>query len=248
MFWKYGGHQHPAQEVNLVRFEIQPLYTRRRVRWATLYRAHLLGELIYTGQDTLRNKMNELIAAYADNYKDFGLYHDDGTPSPHFIQNNHPDNYSGNLITYRSWPRGEPDEYATVRTFQIIIEATFINPDSNLVEWRESVALQGTGGPKWEWRKAWVRTGGIITPVDFQIQTNPATTQWIYQYGYAEGLTVYPVGNVPPPLFPAWEEQWKRSWIQHDPERLGQGFVRFPLSWQYVMQAPTGQSVAPNLF
>lgn len=235
MTFKYGNHTHDAGEVNMVRFELLPEFSPNGRRMFTRYRMHVMGELIANGQSAINAKIGTLISAYAENFKDAGLYHTDGTPTKHVLDSDHQQNMSGNRVAYRSWPRGGADEYATVRTFYIVVEALFRDPDSGLVVWREQVNTRGTAGATWE------LVGGI--KYDKTLLSN----QRIYQFGYAEGLTVYPAGNVPAPLVPDWEHQELREFNQHDATYFGQRYGRFGLSWGYHMESPTGQSITPNL-
>jgi hypothetical protein len=240
MYFKYGGYQHPDNEVHMVNFEVIPQYSERGEQWGITYRIHLSGEIIATGQSDINDAINTLVDAYDDNDKDAGLYHDDGSMTRHVLLQGDANNLTGNKIEYRSWPSKGPCEYATFRSFKIIIRATFRNVDSEILTYRESVRFIGTGGPMWRW---------IILPTGqpFQQQTADVTTQKIIQAGNVLALSGWPLAYVQPPLLPLFEHEERRLIHYHEPKWAGQTYIHYGISWVYYMEAPPGQSATPNL-
>jgi hypothetical protein len=259
MYFKYGGHTHPAGEVNLVNMEAIGLYTDRNERWATQYRMHITGELCYTGQSNLRPKIEELIAAYTDNDQDATLFESDGTASPHRLIN--ADSITGVKVVHRSWPSDGPDEYATVRTFHIVLQATYLDADSGILSFEENVRIfQKAGEQEYRWRIGNTYTpvanpGGnrpfvINTPALIRQTIRPDQWQYVIQEGTLVGLQSYLIDQIPPPLFSEERERGHRRIVSYGaPDWAGRGFIRFPLSWRYEFFLPSEEVVnGPTLY
>lgn len=246
MYFKYGNFQHPNGEVNLVRFTVRPRQGRRGTRRELDYEMHLQGELLTQKktksecQAELHSKIAALNSAYLFEGFDAGLYHDDGTPTKHFLQTNHPNNVTQNRILYRSFPTGGPEEYATCRTFAVGIGATFIDAESQIEFFTESITVVGTGGPDIE---------VVETQYGLEIdQIIPQTKQVIIQEGEAVGLSGYPVLVVPGPVLPAFERPKLRRYTTTGGRYRGQGYTDYTIRWRYVMETAGGfGALAPTM-
>lgn len=259
MNFVYGSFAHPSHEVNLVKMEIEPVFSPRGDRFAAWYKLHIIGEIQLTPaedaaardpnpaieavnrQALFHPKIAALIDTYSVNYQHCGLLHDNGSQTRHYLNNAAPNNISGNRVLYRSWNRGDGDEYATVRTFYIVIGAMFDEADSGLYAYREEIQIHGTGGPSWEWVE-----GQTVAPT--QQAVFGLTRQVIDQYGSIVGVNTWPIGNVPPPLFPAWEQPHKRVQKYEYPKWFGNQYRLFGYQWSYHMESPAGQVAIPNLY
>jgi hypothetical protein len=239
MYCVYGGHRHPDNEVNLVNFEVIPQYSERGTKYASLHRVHLQGELIYTGQENLSNAISGLINGYADNNQTFCMYRDDGTQTPHRLIQDHDDNLSGVKVVHRSWPKGDPAEYATTRTFSIVLQALYRDVESEILECRETLQFIGDGGPKWEWVKS---------PLGSHYQQTIFTgdTQKIIQSGRKVGLSGWPTKFEP--ILPTWEHRELRQIRMMEPIFAGRQYRNYGIAWTYVMEPPPGISATPNLY
>jgi hypothetical protein len=224
----YGSHSHPTAEANLVQFDAIERRSPRGHRIETTYRAHVVGELIYDGQGNLHPRIAELIAAYGIPNQSFTFRHDDGTPTSHRIPSDaeDPNNITGVRIIHRNWPKGDPAEYATLRTFYLVVEATFRDPEdgvvSPLVDFHQSVESVGIAGI----RRRWIEYD--VGSAEEQL-VNQLTTQRLIQSGYAVGYSSWP--TPPGPLFP-------------DNELTDLRRVR--TDWSYVMESPTFQTGEPT--
>src|SRR5687768_1493993 len=96
---KFGGFQHPNDELVLTKFEAIPFFNDRNQRLEVRYRCHAYGELLYEGAQ-LQTKINELINAYSIPNQHFGLYLDDGTLTRHKLDPNDPAAVSGVMVTH----------------------------------------------------------------------------------------------------------------------------------------------------
>ncbi len=240
MYFKYGPHQHPDNEVNLTRMEIIPVMSRRNKRLYRILRLHLQGELKYAGQATLNTKIGELVDAYNKDRKgDAGLYHDDGTPTRHTIPTNRSDCLTGVLVRHRSWPIGAPAEYATTRTFSIVLEAWYDEAEPNLEYWQETIEHVGTTGPLWECQ---VRQVGPSVPRP-QTQRTPMR---IRQYGQALGFVTF----VPPPgsYWGASEHEDRRRVSYTTPNPQGNAFyAHYATEWSYIHSFPQATGSTPPI-
>ena len=260
MRYKYGSHVHPEHEVSLKRVEIRPIFSPRNDRFASFYKHHLVIELQHTEteiaaifaetnvtlrkalrQSYLNTKIAQLIDVYSDNYQSCGLFHDDDTPTRHYLSNGAANNISGVRVLYRSWDKDGGDEYATVRSAYVIVGAIFQEADSEIYNYREEVEIHGTGGFSWEWVE-----NQTIAPTQQTIFG--LTRQRIRQYGSIVGASGWLLGNVPPPLFPAWEKSHLRVQKYEMPKWHGNAYRLYGYQWSYHMEAPTGQVAVPNLY
>ena len=238
MYWKYGNYTHPANEVNLVSVQQYPVYTDRLYRRTSRYRMTIAGELQYATQAELTTKITELMAAYDYDGYEAGLYQDDGTVTRHHLPLNG-NLISGPRIMYRDFPKGDAAEYATKRTFRVVLEAEYLEVESQLVSFQETLSFRGTGGPLWRMK---MYAKGVPKP-ELLAQKTP---QQIIQHGTVVGLQGYPLGFLPAPLFPQWEHANQRSFNIQSPRRYGNMFLDFPMTYAYVFTLPVAQDAFPN--
>lgn len=229
MYVTYGAYRHPDNEVNLTSFESITRYSPRNRRMVTKQRMHISGDLIYTGQAALAPKIAQLIDAYATEDQTLALWHDDGTVTRHRLESSstNSNNISGVKIAYRSWPKGDPEEYATARTFYIIAEADYRDLDSELIEYHDRVRIRGTAGPR---RRFLEFARG---PAQAQI-TVQQTLQEIVQEGFAVGFDGWP-NVVPGPISPTNELVDERVIDNQGPTFAGAAFTHYRINWRYVM-------------
>lgn len=229
MYFRYGSYQHPANEVNIDRFVISSRLNDRGRRRSQIYQMHISGELLYSTQAELTAKIAELIAAYDQNFVDAGFFQDDGAPTPHRLPNSF-DCVSGVQVVQRSWPVGDAAEYATKRTFSVVLQAEYDRPDSEILAYQETFNYIGNGGPCIE-----VVPQLIGPPLLYQLHEQ--TAQILVQSGSSVGLN----GYVLPPgaVFPAFEHANLRQEVPGSPKFQGLRFQEFPFSWSYRMSLPT---------
>lgn len=250
----YGTYEHPSGEVAIEKLEAIPQYSPRNRRWFTFYKLHCRGDLQLTPEEDasvigdpqarqalMATKINAFADAYMYNNKSFGLLDGSGNPTRHYLDENHPNNVSGVRVLYRSWPEGGGDQYVTARSFYFIMGALYQEADSGLYAFTEQVRVHGTAGPIWQWVD-----NPLLIPI--QQQVTAFTRQRIEQYGHLIALDFWAEGNVPPPLFPAWEHQERRIRTFDYPEYFGKKHKLYGLHWQYLMEAPTGQVAIPTIY
>lgn len=241
MYFRYGNYVHPKDEVNVVKFEKIPIFSSRGLRVESLYRMVVRGEIQAVGQAALTAAINNLISVYAFDYYDIGLLDDSLNPTPHYLYNGVATNLTGNRIVYRSWPKGDPAEYATCRTFDIVAEAKLSDAESQITEFREQVQWIGDGSPRLEVCEH------VTGPPEPQIWAQK-TKQIIVQSGQIVAHTTDPTPFIPPPLFPVWEQRHKRNYTAVSPKWCGQAFKGFSIRYTYHFVSPVPLAVVqPNM-
>jgi hypothetical protein len=236
MYFKYGTFQHDDNTVTLSSVSQRQIYSGRGRRQIERKRLQLSGVLIASTQAAIKTAIDELIAAYADDGKDAGLYHDDDSVSSHFLDSSA--SLGGvRVVSGPSFPRGDGAEYATGRDFTIVLEADFPVSGEQLSSFQESLRIVGTGGPRFAVVEV---LNGLPQPQLVQQRTSVVATQ----SGRAVALSAYPL--VPPPIFPVFELQDRREIGQGSPTLNGNEFVNFPVSWVYHFHAPGPLFARPN--
>lgn len=224
MYFQAGSFQHGSNLVN-VRYAARPNRNARGFTATVTKTLELTGTLIASTQAAIRTAIQNLEAAYTfgTSIGSAGLYHDDGTVSPHFLS------VSGALGGVRveslDFPRDErTGEYATGRRFTIGLSAIYAASNVAYQEYVEEIEVQGTGGPI---------VGATVTlkgPPKKQIlaQRSIVTAR---QSGRAVGLRAYPPYAAP--LWPNDEQLDKRTQKKGSPRNEGGTFLDWPISWAY---------------
>ena len=249
LVFKYGDFEHDPGEVYPQMIEIRPRVSDRGQRWATHVRYQLAGEFLKDPatpmtSEEVTTRIDALKAAYADDFKDFGFYLDDGTtPTSHVITNDFPSNLSGNRVLGIQFPHVLPNEYANTQSFRLSLGALFKDSETQLLYFKETVSQRGTGGPHWTYRS---RYRG--RPVREEVQE--FTPVRLVQRGVIIGLDLDPVP--PAPWWPADEHEPSRI-IERDSGRQHghQSYTRtthqiLRYRYEFERELPPGQS--PNIW
>lgn len=248
MYVQYGEYQHPADEVNLVNYEVIPRYSERRRRVSFRFRVHVMGEILVTDglttaaqvQSDLDTKINALVNAYAENDKYWGLYHDDGTVTRHRLNNADAAALTPVQVSYRSWPRGKPEEYATQRTFHIILEQEVKSAESQILAYSESVVFDGDTGPYYRWYQL---PNGLAT---YQL-VHGNTIQVIRQFGRCVMFEAWPDAYIGAPLLGVpfiQKPRTRKGYIK--PTFTGRQWINYGIHWHYEFHVPEPSAVRPN--
>lgn len=241
MYFKYGTYQHPDNEVNVTSITARRRYSPRHRLFTTVWTLTARGEIITDEatsdgqQDAIKQRIAELQQVYADDGEDVGLFHDDGGKSGHYL--NSLNSINGVSVIEMKWPTGQKAEYATQRTFELVFQAEYLNVESQILYFEESLQFFGTGGPKWRVRDT-VSGPVIVRPI------YPKTAQTIIQSGRAIGLQGYPL--IPVPLFPSLEHEDLRVTRYGSPRSYRNTYLEYPAHWQYRMTSPVGVSGVPG--
>jgi hypothetical protein len=235
MYFKYGNYSHDANTVTLTSVTRRAILSPRGRRLFMRERLQLSGTLFASTQATIKSAIDDLEAAYADDGKDAGLYHDDGTVSSHFLDSSA--SLGGvRVVSGPGYPRGDGAEYATGRDFTIILEADFPSGEQ-LISFQETLRISGTGGPRFTIVEV---LNGPPQPQLVQQRTSVVATQ----NGRAVGLSAYPFPS--PPIFPVFELQDRREISMGSPTLNNNAYVNWPVSWVYHFHSPGPLSAQPN--
>lgn len=241
MYFQYGDYIHPAGEVNLVRFDVHMRPSPRNMRASTVFRMHLEGMFRGDTQAEIHARVTALVNAYATDYHDATLYHDDGTPTQYQLLDSHPAAITGVRVIERSWPRGGPVEYATQRTFSVTLESELDESPSTsqCLDWHEELKFVGNTGPLWEMVRFPHIKPRRVDICDF-------TEMRITQRGYSLGSVGYilPFGA----LWPDWEHKDQRVLIPTTPKFQGKAHRYYRMDWAYFMELPDYTEGTPTLF
>lgn len=243
MYAQYGSYVHDANTCTLSQFLVRQLYSPRHARYATMYSVTLNGQLIVNDasittpsalQAAQYSKISALINAYSQNYQDFKFIQDDGTVTRHSLIN--ANSLSGVQVVHRSWPQGDGAEYATLRSYTIILQALYDEEESELFDYQEYFHYIGNCGPRWTMDDTW--DGPVYQ------MTYPATHQKMIQTGSAVGWKGYPLVHINS-FYPQWEHTDRRVVSVGHPQRFANGFRMFPVQWKMEHSLPTYNQGVP---
>lgn len=243
MYATYGSYRHDDNTVTLAGYHVRSMYSPRHAKFCTEYEIHLRGQLIVNDpsiltpsqlQSAQAAKISALIDAYSDNNKDFSFFHDDGTKTRHSLTTANA--LDGVQVKARSWPEGDGAEYATLRSYYIILSAAYDDIEAELVSYTETFHYVGTGGPRFAVEETYA--GPVYVPECL------ATSQRMVQTGSAIGWSGYPLVHMNP-YYPQWEHLDRREVRVHHPQRHRNAFRMYQIDWKFDHTLPTGTSGVP---
>jgi hypothetical protein len=248
MFATYGNYTHSVENgnaVNLERMEIIPDYGPRGRKLSVTHRLHLQGVLLADNQADISTKIAALVDAYADNGKDWILHQSDGTPTRHKLLQNASGAMTDVQVEYRSWPVGEPAEYATGRTFSIIMRQTLQDLESEILEYWETIRYSGYGGflPNYIPDQTFSLLCNYKRKlVHFPLQ--PPIVQNVYvstglqlvQRGKVVAMNGWPNAYVPYPYYPNYLTHTSINNLE--PTWTGRSYTHYGIEWTYQFELP----------
>lgn len=238
MYLKWGDYTHPLGEPQIT-ITRQPILAESGIPVAHTVTWDIQGKLLGSGQADLDAKIAALNSAYAKQNQDLVLLRSDGqTDSQHSLRR--ADTRGGTwVVSGPNFPDGGGAEYATVRTFQLQIQAEVpvTNPQTTFVSFEESLRLSG-GGPLF----SHVETA-FGFPVRQQLRAN--TTFRAVQSGSAIGYRNYP--PVPGPLFGYGNLTHEPVITRVSPKRVGTAHHQYRVSWQYEFESAFPLSGLPHI-
>jgi len=227
-----------------ITFSVRKLYSRwRGYLHALEYRMTVQGELTCNHPtDTLSEQIDDLIAAYAPEGKRLALYRDDDSVTQHVMPGQLENVFTldGPKIEFRSWPKGDIGEYASIRTYLIAARAVYALYDANdafpgVIRYQETFRWQGNGLASF-----WLvpdQAGNYTQRIRY-----PGTSMMLYQEGYSIGQNV----RISPlsPVYPTALHNDKVVYEPVSPE-FGTGelignYTEYHTRWVYPMELPPG--------
>lgn len=228
MYFQYGSYRHPAGEVQ-ISFATERIPASESEPPKLRKTFALTGVLIANGQAAIRSAIESLQSAYAHHGCDAGLYHDDGSRSPHFLDSSAALN--GVRVAAFDFPRGDGAEYATHRSYQIRLEAEFgeISGPNREFAFQETLRFVGTGGPRRVWRET--LRGRPVRQIVAQ-----QTLCKAFQTGSASGRVAPP--HAPSPLWPGFEIAQRRDIEIIAPANTSDAASSWGVQWSYEFESP----------
>lgn len=222
----WGDYVHPPGEVQPARIHSRALRNSRNQKWATEHRMIIQGEFLNADgtpldQSQISDRIEELEYEYSQDYRDCGFLIGN-VRTPHWIRNRHPRNLSGNIVVEKSWDNRLPIEYATTRSFWIVIQATFLEVTSGVIDFGETVSRFGGGGPDW-------KLYNTVTGPE-RVDITPLTKVTHVQRGFVVGA----VNQIspPPPIWPLELKSKLTQIVYSNPVYSGSPLIRSPHSFR----------------
>jgi hypothetical protein len=247
MYWQFGNYKHSENEVDMTSLNIQRMFSPRNTLAFQRHTLVLMGHMCVTGQDAIKSAIQEIEEAYRvlpggpnsgyEGWKyDAGLYHDDGTPSAHFLDASK--SINGVRLLSLSYPKESGGEYATGRSYSIVMQADFLNVEDQIWSFAEQIQHIGNCGPQWE-----------LVPVFYgpprKIFVHEWTVQRIVQSGTAVGIQAHPY--IPAEILPDWKHNEQSFYEYGSPQMIGRlDNMLFPVRWRYVFSSPLQKDLRPH--
>lgn len=229
MYIKYGSFQFEPWEASLTSVVTEARYSVRKFKETLIVQYLVNGTVVESDQYDITTRLNQIAAALATDGQDFGLYHDDNTPTIHYLQSSAANNLTGNQVARTSFPTDNGAEYVTGRDFSFVIQAEIADFETSLIEYRDSYNSVGDCGPVYDWS---VTEAGVIVR-----KTAPASVQTVTHSGYA--ITTVPYFQPPPPYYSApFHLSHRRQIAYTGPSRYPQGFTGYKTEWSYTYVLP----------
>ena len=231
MLFKYGGFTHTINDVQLSSHSRRSQYSQRNRRRSRKHQLHIAGRLKIdpSAGDTqadLTALINDLENGYMDDGGTVGLYLDDGTPTAHVLTS--ADAMDGVNVLSLDFASSSGAEYAVTRRFEATFEAEYVQVESQILAFQESITGTSNGGPRGRWIEF---PRGL--PRYFQISQR--TPQVIVQTGFAVGYLGWPEGAVPNAVLPLFEDQDQRQITRVGGESHRNGIFGRMIRWSYQM-------------
>jgi hypothetical protein len=224
----FNGAQHEENEANLVSVSKRAIYSPRQRKLQQVKEWEIVGEVQKSTVADIIARVQVIEQMYSQDGSS-ATYSIDGTIA-HQLGG---DSVSGVQVVYAAFPKGDPAELATKRTFAVKLRATYDatgeQGGDDLVSWQESITIEGDGGPLLVGvhEMAGVQTAG--GPIVYQLC--PRTIQGYIQTGSAVGYATYPAP--PGPVNPAGVFGNQTRITYTSGRQVGNGIRFFTTKWYY---------------
>lgn len=232
-YLQWGGLRHPDWEMNLASYVARARLSPRGRVVSYIYTMQLEGQIQATGAAAINARLQGIITAYHTQNQDARFYVD-GVLTPHQLINNL--SSTGNKVVQFGHPRGDAAEYANKRTLSVIIQGEYLDPESQLYDWQETIRWVGDTGPRAEWVQH-------FQGVELQ-EVCQATSMRIQQRGRATGILGYVLP--PGPAWPGIEHRPYRVIDVGAPKFLGQIHGLYQSEWSYEMETDAYTETFPT--
>lgn len=230
----YGNYFHAINEAE-VKTDVSIDFNPARIAYSRVVRWMIDGVLIGSGPAELAFQQAALVAAYDTHYLNATLI-DTSTGGALMTLSNAGSITGVRVIKPPSFPTGRGAEFATKRTYSIVLEAEYEYTGSpEIVEWKETVKMWG-GGPKLVWVEV------VEGPAQLQ-QLKQQQTYKALQTGTAVGRLTKP--TPPAPIWPGALMEKPERTIE-SAERIGYSLRNSRVSWSYMFESSAPLLGLPN--
>lgn len=233
MFLRYGSYQHDTNEAYPAGFTQTVQYSNRGRAQLVRKTMQVEGVIIPSAasQSNITAALREFESAYARGLslsQTVGFYQDDGTPTPHVLPATGA--LGGVRILSIDYPRADRAEYATQRTFRVVLQADYRASTDDLVSWQETIRIIGDGGPA----EVLQLLANGVPQRQTVAQRTPVFAQ---QTGRAVGYLAYP--SFPQPIWPFAIDRPRIEQVMEAPQLQRSSFVNYGIAWNYPYQSET---------
>lgn len=224
MIAMWGSYAHPDQEIKIKRYYKRAKISPRGLRESVTIGAFLEGWVVADTEADVASRIVEIETAYAFDNNDFVMLNTAGAEGPHVLKSSNPQCLTGVKVMDFQWTDHDPTELLNNRSFTIQLEADYIDPASDVIEYEESYEFIGDCGPAWISKEF-----AHGQPQDVLICDQ--TVQTMIQSGHSIGLQnyIFPLGPFDPSRYHRDDFRIKPySGIYN-----GRGYSHFRLEWSY---------------
>lgn len=230
MYYQFGNYIHANNEVQLT-ISQKTNFSARGYLMTTRVTHNISGKLLSSDgtSATLTGQLNLLEAAYGTNGYSAGLYQDNGTPCSALHILNSPNSLGGvRVVSPPSYPKGDGTDYVGYRSYSITLEADYLYSGTNILEWSETITVEGTG----EADIIYLETlEGIPEPQTASQYTMCRATQ----SGSSKGVAGYL--DFPAPIWPEFEKGKMRKRGETTPTIVSGGVWQYPRTWSHTYES-----------
>lgn len=229
MYVKFGSFQFGDGEAGLG-VRMTPNRTPRGFKRTIDVRFDISGESCVSGASNINTRLQEIQAAFSQDFQDIGLFDDSNNPTVHYVPNNSIYNLTGNLVLYQQYPQTIDGEFVSGRKFAIGVGCELLDVGSNIIDYKDSIRFEGNAGPEYAWRRDpfWGWYAELVAP---------SSIQRVIHEGYAVSMLTHILP--PAPYYaPPFEQNTQRVVDFMGPDRYPQRFTDFVTRWRYVYYLP----------
>jgi hypothetical protein len=237
LYAKFGTYAFANNSIEL-RVSHRPVLNDGGQPVEMMKRVDVMGYLDGEGAAAISQAASALVTALSIPYQDFLLYQDDNTPSDTSLYN--AGSLTGVVVKDIDFPDGRAGEYVTYRKFRFAVEASypFNNTQSALRSFHERITRSG-GGYRDVWRPS-------LNGTPQRQRVYRATVYTTIQEGQAVGFLATPLR--PPPKWPQYLVEANPQTSEDSPERRGNLYTDFAISWRYEFQSDVPLLGAPTFW
>ena len=233
-YFKYGSFQLAVGETNLISHQKRRKYSPRGGRMSQVSTLHIRVEFYKSTTAELITAVNALEAGFLHDGSDAGLYYDDDTPTRHVLPSSN--SVNGVQVVKLDYLKDDGAEVNVKRTADIILQAEYLQVETEIINFHEIVHMVGDTGPRYDIEETFYGPVAVIAAL--------RTPKIIVQTGFKEAVTAYPLA--PGPAYPGNEQRHRREISLYGPRRGIQTPIGYGVRWRYHMVLDVNAAAFPR--